>query len=71
MGDSAKTISTSSISSEMREIAAGVYNGLKSTQQHAMPVGEFMDRLSSTDQEVEANLSSVFQSVHGSKQYWF
>ena len=55
----------------MREIAAGVYNVLKSTQQHAMPVGEFMDRLSSTDQEVEANLSTVFQSVRGSKQYWF
>ena len=52
---------------EMREIAAGVYNVLKSTQQHAMPVGEFMDRLSSTDQEVEANLSNVFQSVPGSK----
>ena len=55
----------------MREIAAGVYYVLKSTQQHTMPVGEFMDRLSSTDQEVEANLSTVFQSVRGSKQYWF
>ena len=56
---------------EMHEIAAGVYNALKSTQQHAMPVGEFMDILSSTDQEIEANLSTVFQSVRGSKQYRF
>ena len=36
---------------EMREIAAGVYNVLKSTQQQAMPVGEFMDRLSSKDRK--------------------
>ena len=28
---------------EMREISAGVYNLLKSTRQHAMPVGEFVD----------------------------
>ena len=55
---------------EMREISAGIYNMLQSTQQ-AMPVGEFVDRVSSCDQEVEGNLCTIFQSMRGSKQYWF
>ena len=49
----------------MRELAAGVYNLMKGTRQHAMPVGEFMDRVSNSDQDVEANLSTVLQSVRG------
>ena len=55
---------------EMRELAAGVYNLMKGTRQHALPVGDFMDRVSNSDENVEANLSTVFQSVCGSKQYW-
>ena len=55
----------------MRELAAGVYNLMKGTQQHALPVGEFMDRLSASDEDVEANLSTVFTNMRGSKQYWF
>ena len=56
---------------ETREISAGVYNLLKSTQQHAMPVGEFVDRVSAHDEEVEGNLNTVFQQMRGSKQFWF
>ena len=56
---------------ELRELAAGVYNLLKGRRKHVMPVGEFMDRVSNSDEDVEANLSTVFQSVRGSKQYWF
>ena len=56
---------------ELRELAAGVYNLLKGRRQHVMPVGEFMDRVSNSDEDVEANLSTVFQNVRGSKQYWF
>ena len=52
---------------EMRELAAGVYNLMKGTRQHALPVGDFMDRVSNSDENVEANLSTVFQSVRGSK----
>ena len=44
---------------EMREIAAGVYNLMKGTRQHALPVGEFMDRVSNSDEDIEANLSTV------------
>ena len=56
---------------EMREISTSVYNLLKSTRQHAMPVGEFVDRVSTSDEEVEGNLSTIFQQMRGSKQYWF
>ena len=55
----------------MRELAAGVYNFLKGTRQHALPVGEFMDRVSRSDDVVEANLTTVFQCMRGSGQYWY
>ena len=55
----------------MRELAACVYNLMKGTRQHALPVGDFMDCASNSDENVEANLSTVFQSVRGSKQYWY
>ena len=53
----------------MPKLAAGVYNLMEGTRQHALLVGEFMDRVSNSEQDVEANLSTVFQSVCGSKQY--
>ena len=46
-----------SFSSELRELSAGVYNLLKGRRQHVMPVGEFMDRVSNSDEDVEPNLS--------------
>jgi len=55
----------------MRELSAGIYNLMKSTRQHIMPVREFIDKVSDYNQEIEANLSTVFQSVRGSKQYWY
>ena len=56
---------------EMRELATGVYNLMKGTRRHSLPVGEFMDRLSASDEDVEANLSTVFRNMRGSKQYWY
>ena len=38
---------------EMHKIAAGVYNFLKGTHQHALPVGELMDRVSMSDDDVK------------------
>ena len=56
---------------EMRELASGVYNLLKSTTQQRMPVGLFLDKVSASDSDVEANLSTMFQQIRGTKQYWF
>ena len=35
-----------------------------------MPVQLFLDKLSKSDQDLEANLSTMFQFVRGSMQYW-
>jgi ATP-dependent DNA helicase PIF1 len=55
----------------MRELASGVYNMLKGTRQHAIPVGGFIDRVSKNEEEIETNLSTVFQNMRGSNQYWY
>ena len=41
---------------EMRELAAGVYNLLKGTRQHPLPVGELMARVSNSDQASQARI---------------
>ncbi|KAL5505298.1 hypothetical protein EMCRGX_G006706 [Ephydatia muelleri] len=56
---------------EMRQISAGIYNVLKTTSKGKVPVREFLSRVSNSDELVEANLSTIFQSVRGTKQYWF
>ena len=37
---------------EMHELAAGVYNLMKGTQQHTLSVGDFMDHTSDSDDSV-------------------
>ena len=56
---------------EMRELSAGVYNLLKTTRRHAMSVGIFLDNVEASNEHLEANLSTMLQSVRGTKQYWF
>ena len=55
----------------MCELASGVYNLLKSTKQQKIPVGLLLGKVSSSDSDVEANLSTMFQQICGTKQYWF
>ena len=56
---------------ELRERASGVYNLLKSTGQPRLPVGQFMSRVSESHRNVEANLSTIFQQIRGTKQFWY
>ena len=56
---------------KMRELSAGVYNLMKGTLQQQMPVQVFLNKVAKSNQDVEGNLSTTFQSVRGSKQYWF
>ena len=55
---------------EIKQLSAGIYNLLKSIKS-AIPVGAFLSKVSKSDEEVERNLSTIFQSVRGTKQYWF
>jgi len=36
-----------------------------------MSVKDFLSKVDSSDKETEANLSTIPQSVRGSKQFWF
>ena len=56
---------------EKREISAGVFNMLMCTKQRPMSVSTLLDKVNGSDEQLEGNLSTVLQSVRGSKQYWF
>ena len=56
---------------ELRELSAGIYNALNSTNKRHLSVKQFVDGVSSSDAVIEANLSTVLQSVRGTKQFWF
>ena len=55
----------------MREIACGVYNLLKTSKSMPMSVANLLQKFEMNDEHLEANLNTMFQSVHGTKQYWF
>ena len=56
---------------ELRELASGVYNTLKTTKSRPMSVSSLLNRVQSSDDQLEANLCTMLQSVRGTKQYWF
>ena len=56
---------------ELRELSAGIYNLMKKNAKQAIPVNAFLDKVAHSDDTVEANISTIFQSIRGSKQYWF
>ena len=56
---------------ELRELASGIHNLLKGTRQHPMLVREFVDNVAKNEEHIEASLSTVFQNMHGSNQYWY
>ena len=56
---------------ELRELSAGIYNMLKNTRQQAMTVATLLSQVNSCNEQLEANLSTMLQSVRGTKHYWF
>ena len=56
---------------EMREISSGVYNLLKSTRRQRMSVSALLHSVDARDERLEANLSTMLQSVRGTKQFWY
>ena len=56
---------------ELRQLSAGVYNLMKRTQQQRMSVQLFLDKVSHTIESLEVNVSTIFQSIRGTKQYWY
>ena len=56
---------------ELRELSSGIYNVLKSSSRKSHMLKQFVDGINSGDTGIEANLSTVLQSVRGTKQFWF
>ena len=56
---------------ELRELSSGIYNVLKTTRKHGMSAKDFLRGVDSSNKKTEGNLSTMFQSVKGTKQFWF
>ena len=56
---------------EMRELSGGVYNMLKSGRKLSLSAGTLLKQIEAADPTIEARLSTMLQSVRGTKQYWF
>jgi hypothetical protein len=56
---------------EMRQLASGVYNLLKSTRRQSMSVNMLLEQVNTADEQLEARLCTMLQSVRGTKQFWF
>ena len=54
---------------ELRELSVGIYNVLNSTSRRHLSAKQFIDAVNSSDAGMEANLSTVLQSVRGTKQF--
>ena len=48
---------------ELRELSAGIYNLMKKHTQQTIPVNNFLDKVTQSDEMVKANLSTIFQSI--------
>ena len=55
----------------MKEISSGVCNLMKRLGKHGMSAKQLLTIIDKQDTNLEANLSTLMQSVHGSKQFWF
>ena len=56
---------------ELLELSSGIYNVLKSSSRRSHTVKQFVDGINSGDTGIEPNLSTILQSIRGTKQFWF
>ena len=55
---------------ELRDLNSGIYNLLRNAGNTEMRVSELLRQVESSDQKLEVNLSTVLQSIRGTKQFW-
>ena len=56
---------------EMRELSSGIYKLLKSTRRQSSSASMLLEQGNTSNEELEARLSTMLQSVRGTKQLWF
>ena len=54
-----------------RDLNSGIYNYFKHTRYTGNSVAEIMAMVDKNDLELEGNLSTILQPVHGTNQYWY
>ena len=52
---------------ELRELSSGICNVMKTTGKQGMSIKDFLKGVDSCNEHIEANLSTMFQSVQGTK----
>ena len=55
----------------MRKVLTGIYNLLKMNKSKAMSVEQLLSKVQSSDEQLESNLCTMFQTVCGTKQFWY
>ena len=56
---------------ETRDLSSGIYNMLKTAKSSAIKVTDLLNKVKAGDDQLEANLSTMFQNMRGTKQFWF
>ena len=54
---------------ELRELSSGIYDVMKTTEKHGLSVKDFLKGIDSCNEQIEVNLSTIFQSVRETKQF--
>ena len=56
---------------ELRELSSGVFNMFKSSRNLSLSAGILLKQIECADPLFEARLTTMLQSVRGTKQYWY
>ena len=56
---------------ELRDLNAGIYNIMRSTSSAHMTATALLTHVNSKDKELESNLNTMFETMRGTKQYWY
>ena len=56
---------------EIRELKGGIYNVLNTSKFRDTTVSALLNDVNNSDLVLESNLTTMLQSIHGTKQYWF
>ena len=56
---------------ELRKLSSGICNVMKTMGKHGLSIKDFLKGIDSCNEQIEANLSTMFQLVWGMKQFLF
>ena len=57
--------------SDIKNLSNSISHMLRQTKHHASTVGDIISKIESGNRQLEANLSSLFGNMRGTRQYWY